>query len=386
LQYLGRQCELKKQSAKEKKFRDIYSPDHSMKVVTIVGARPQFIKAAAVSRAIAKEKKIRQVILHTGQHFDENMSAVFFDELEIPKPDYNLEIHNLAHGAMTGRMLEGIEVILQKEKPDWVLIYGDTNSTLAGSLAGRKLHYKVAHVEAGMRSFHRESQEEINRIITDRISDLLLCSTITAVKNLHREGFKEFDCSIIQVGDVMYDAALFYSRKADRISRIMDSIPFSDFILCTLHREENTDDIRALKRIINALEKIHKEVPVVLPMHPRTRKRLEETNWNSPLHIIDPIGYPDMLMLLRHCRLVITDSGGLQKESFFFSKLCITLREQTEWVELVDMGVNRIVGSNEKKIIAAYESFKRKKFKARKKPYGDGNASDKIVKALMRNS
>ncbi|HYV92837.1 MAG TPA: UDP-N-acetylglucosamine 2-epimerase (non-hydrolyzing) [Chitinophagales bacterium] len=357
-----------------------------MKVVTIVGARPQFIKAAAVSRSIRKRKNIREILLHTGQHFDANMSAVFFDELEIPKPAYNLDINNLHHGAMTGRMLEGIEEILLKEKPDWVMVYGDTNSTIAGSLAAKKLHLKVAHVEAGMRSFNMRSPEEINRILTDRVSDLLLCSTTAARENLQREGFQSFDCKIILSGDVMYDAALYYSEKAQQDLQILKAIPFKEFVLCTLHREENTDDPATLKHILSALKKIHREIPVVLPLHPRTRRRLKSFDLKFPFCIIDPVGYLGMLVLLNRCEMVITDSGGLQKEAFFFKKFCITLREETEWIELVHLGVNRIAGSDEKKILSAFQFFGRKKFSAKEKPYGTGNASEKIVNALIRYS
>ncbi len=214
------------------------------------------------------------------------MSQIFFDELEIPKPNYNLDINSLQHGAMTGRMLEGIEAILQKEKPDWVLVYGDTNSTIAGSLAAKKLHLRVAHIEAGMRSFNMRTPEEINRILTDRISDLLFCSTVTAVANLKQEGFSNFDCTIVQSGDVMYDAALYYFGKAKRVSKILDSIPFSEFVVCTLHREENTDNPKTLKRILSALTKIHHETPVVLPIHPRTRIRLESLNLKLPFSLL----------------------------------------------------------------------------------------------------
>lgn len=357
-----------------------------MKLVTIIGARPQFIKVAAVSRIIKKQKSIREILLHTGQHFDVNMSQVFFDELEIPKPNYNLGINSLQHGAMTGRMIEGIEAILLKEKPDWVLVYGDTNSTIAGSLAAKKLHLRVAHIEAGMRSFNMHTPEEINRILTDRISDLLFCSTITAVENLKQEGFSNFDCAIIRSGDVMYDAELYYFEKAKRMSQILNSIPFGEFVLCTLHREENTDNPKTLKRILSALTKIHSEIPVVLPMHPRTRIRLDNSDLKLPFFIIDPVGYLDMLMLLNHCRMVITDSGGLQKEAFFLGKFCITLREETEWVELVDLGVNRIAGSDEKKILSAFHLFIKNKFSAKKKPYGNGDAAEKIVKSLREYS
>ncbi|MEO5673146.1 MAG: UDP-N-acetylglucosamine 2-epimerase (non-hydrolyzing) [Chitinophagales bacterium] len=357
-----------------------------MKVVTIAGARPQFIKAAAVSRVLRQEKGVHEILLHTGQHFDANMSKIFFDELGISNPDYNLGISCLQHGAMTGRMLERIENILIKEKPDWVLVFGDTNSTIAGALGAAKLHLKVAHVESGMRSFNRNSPEEINRVICDRISDLLLCSTTTAVKNLYNEGFARFACDIIQTGDVMYDAALYYSEKASRASRIMRQIPFKEFVLCTLHRQENTGDISILKRLILSLKKIHQKIPIVLPVHPGTRSRIQSLDLKLPFHIIDPVGYFDMLTLVKNCSLILTDSGGLQKEAFFFSKFCITLRDETEWVELVKLGVNKVTGSNQEKILSAFEFFMNKEFKSKARPYGNGDASEKIVAAMLRYS
>lgn len=354
-----------------------------MKIATIVGARPQFIKAAAVSRVLRKKKDVREVLIHTGQHFDDNMSKIFFEELEIPQPDYHLGIHSLKHGAMTGRMLEAIEEVLLKELPDAVMVYGDTNSTIAGALAAKKLHLKVAHVEAGMRSFNMRMPEEINRVLTDRISDLLFCSTKDAEQNLKREGYEHLDCRIIRSGDVMYDAALYYAKRAQRSSDILKRIPFSDFVLCTLHREENTDDEATLKRIISALTKIHSAIPVVLPLHPRTRKNFDRFGITCPLHLIEPVGYLDMLTLTSHSKMVITDSGGLQKEAFFFHKHCITLREETEWVELVDLGINRLAGTKEKKILKAFHSFIEKPFKTKASPYGKGDASEKIVKALL---
>jgi UDP-GlcNAc3NAcA epimerase len=354
-----------------------------MKIATIVGARPQFIKAAAVSRVLRTMKNVREVLIHTGQHFDDNMSKIFFKELEIPQPDYHLGIHSLKHGAMTGRMLESIEEVLLKELPDVVLVYGDTNSTVAGALAAKKLHLKVAHVEAGMRSFNMRMPEEINRVLTDRISDLLFCSTKDAIQNLKHEGYEHKDCRIIRSGDVMYDAARYYTERAQRSSDILKRIPFSDFVLCTLHREENTDEEATLKRIISALTKIQSAMPVVLPLHPRTRKNLNRFGITCPLHLIEPVGYLDMLTLTAHSKMVITDSGGLQKEAFFFHKHCITLRDETEWVELVDLGVNRLAGTKEKKILNAFHSFTNKPFKTKTSPYGKGDASEKIVKALL---
>ena len=355
-----------------------------MKIVTVIGARPQFIKAAAVSRVINHRKNIDEVILHTGQHFDKNMSAVFFRDLEIPKPQYNLGINTLNHGAMTGRMIEGIEGILQKEKPRGVLVYGDTNSTLAGSLAARKLHIPVAHVEAGMRSFNMNSPEEVNRILTDRISDLLFCSTTAAMQNLKAEGFDRFSCRYMKTGDVMYDTALYYSGKKIRSKSLIKDLPSGEFVLGTLHREENTNDLRVLKRLIKSLSTIHKEIPVLLPLHPRSKKIIERFNVQSSLIITEPVGYTDMLALLERCRLVITDSGGLQKEAYFFKKFCITLREETEWIELAEGGFNFIAGTDPQKIENAFNLALRKNFPKTTSLYGNGHAAEKIVTALQK--
>ena len=321
-----------------------------MKIVTVIGARPQFIKAAVVSRAIAAHKDIKEVIVHTGQHFDANMSDIFFEEMCIPKPDYNLNVNGLGHGAMTGQMLEKIEAVLLQEKPDWVLVYGDTNSTIAGALAAKKLHIKVAHVEAGLRSFNMDMPEEINRILTDRISDILFCPTETAVNNLKKEGYENINCRIVRNGDVMQDAALFYAGRAERPKA---DIP-EDFVLCSVHRAENTDDPERLRNIFSALEEISKTCRVVLPLHPRTKGKLSaigyDTN-NSHILFIEPVGYLEMVWMLKHCRLVMTDSGGLQKEAYFFDKYCITLRDETEWVELVKYGYNFLAGDDKGKSI-----------------------------------
>ncbi len=354
-----------------------------MKVVTVLGARPQFIKAATVSRAFTKIG-VHETIIHTGQHFDKNMSDVFFKEMDIPQPAYHLEIHDLNHGAMTGRMLEKIEEVLMKEKSDLVLVYGDTNSTLAGALAASKLQIPIAHVEAGLRSFDRRMPEEINRILTDRISKILFCPTQTAVNNLEKEGFKNFDCQIEQPGDVMYDAVLFYRKKAKEISCILkkETIQQNGFVLATLHRAENTNDPERLKSICQALNEIHKTLPVVLPLHPRTKSYLNSLQ--IPLHVklIDPVGYFDMLMLLENCKLVLTDSGGLQKEAYFFGKFCITLRDQTEWVELVEVGANEIVGADTEKIQASFKNNLTRVISTQPL-YGNGNASEKIAMKLQ---
>ncbi len=353
-----------------------------MKIVTVIGARPQFIKAAVVSRAIAAHKDIKEVIVHTGQHFDANMSDIFFEEMCIPKPDYNLNVNGLGHGAMTGQMLEKIEAVLLQEKPDWVLVYGDTNSTIAGALAAKKLHIKVAHVEAGLRSFNMDMPEEINRILTDRISDILFCPTETAVNNLKKEGYENINCRIVRNGDVMQDAALFYAGRAERPKA---DIP-EDFVLCSVHRAENTDDPERLRNIFSALEEISKTCRVVLPLHPRTKGKLSaigyDTN-NSHILFIEPIGYLEMVWMLKHCRLVMTDSGGLQKEAYFFDKYCITLRDETEWVELVKYGYNFLAGDDKGKIISLYNHISDKNNIEQKTPlYGNGNAGDLIVETL----
>ena len=357
-----------------------------MKLVTIIGARPQFIKAAAVSNSIknhnteAKNNIIQEVIVHTGQHFDPNMSNVFFDEMKIPKPDYLLNINSLSHGAMTGRMLEEIEKVLKKENPDWVLVYGDTNSTLAGALAASKLHIKVAHVEAGLRSFNMKMPEEINRILTDRISSLLFCPTETAVNNLEKEGYNKWNNRIVKSGDVMLDAALFF---AEHSKKPQFKIP-ENFILCTIHRAENTDDLSRLTSIIAALNIIAEEQAIILPLHPRTKKILRNNSISisSNITLIPPVGYLEMVYLLNNCSLVMTDSGGLQKEAFFFSKFCLTMRDETEWVELVDNKVNYLVGANKELILNTYGKIKDFKGNFDKPLYGKGDASVKIINCL----
>lgn len=353
-----------------------------MKIVTVIGARPQFIKAAVVSRAIAAHKDIKEVIVHTGQHFDANMSDIFFEEMCIPKPDYNLNVNGLGHGAMTGQMLDKIEAVLLQEKPDWVLVYGDTNSTIAGALAAKKLHIKVAHVEAGLRSFNMDMPEEINRILTDRISDILFCPTETAVNNLKKEGYENINCRIVRNGDVMQDAALFYAGIAVRPKA---DIP-EEFVLCTVHRAENTDDPERLRNIFSALEEISKTCRVVLPLHPRTKGKLSAIGYDtndSHILFIEPVGYLEMVWMLKHCRLVMTDSGGLQKEAYFFDKYCITLRDETEWVELVKYGYNFLTGDDKEKIISLYTHISDKNNIEQKTPlYGNGNAGDFIVETL----
>lgn len=356
-----------------------------MKIVTIVGARPQFIKAAALSRVIQRDRNIQEVIIHTGQHFDDNMSKVFFDELEIPEPQYHLDIHSLGHGAMTGRMLEAIENILLIEKPDFVLIYGDTNSTLAGALAAKKLHIRVAHVEAGLRSFNMQMPEEINRILSDRISDILFCPTQQAVANLRNEGYDHLDATVCNSGDIMYDAALFFRSKSGTNTRILTKYHLTpgDYILGTIHRQENTDDIPRLMQIVAAFNHLHAERQVIVPLHPRTRNIMKNQGIQPEFTVIEPIGYIDMTTLTSNAGMVMTDSGGLQKEAYFFGKYCLTLRDQTEWTELVENGFNTIVGADKDTILDAYYTNRTNTPDFSTNLYGDGHAAEFISAKLL---
>lgn len=365
-------------------------------VLTVVGARPQFIKAAAVSRELRSRDGIREVLVHTGQHHDPLMSDVFFEEMGIPRPDHVLGVHGGGHGVMTGRMLQALEPVMESERPDIVLVYGDTNSTLAGALAAKKLGIRLAHVEAGMRSGLMTMPEEINRVLTDRISDILFCPSESAVCNLEREGFRDMPCRIVRCGDVMYDAALYYADRSSQRSTVMTRIggtpgftPGAPFMLCTVHRAGNTDDPASLRAIVEALRVIASRMGIVFPVHPRTRAALDAAGLFSMLRddgviLIDPVGYFDMLQLLRACRLVATDSGGLQKEAYFFGRPCITLRDRTEWTELVDDGVNILTGASTDRILDAYARFgdggAGLDFSARH--YGDGNAAGIIADGL----
>lgn len=358
-----------------------------MKIITVVGARPQFVKAATVSRAIMKHNDtsantiIEEKILHTGQHYDANMSDIFFDEMQIPKPTFTLGVGGGTHGAMTGRQLEKVEDVLLEEKPDGLLVYGDTNSTLAGALAAAKLHVPVYHVEAGLRSFNMRMPEEINRILTDQISSKLFCPTETAIKNLEREGFATRDCEIHNVGDVMYDAAMFYSPRSKRPNHLSSGI--EEFALATIHRAENTDDLDCLKSIVEAINEIAEAVPVVCPLHPRTRKIIESTALKFNATVLEPVGYFEMIWLLQNCSSVLTDSGGLQKEAYFFGKPCVTLRDQTEWIELVDVGANKLVGSDKNMIIKAFASGNDTTIDQKDNLYGDAKAAHKIVQKIV---
>lgn len=353
-----------------------------VKIVTVIGARPQFIKASILSKIFRETDRIHEIIIHTGQHFDFNMDRVFFDELHIPVPAYNLNINSMSHGAMTGNMLSEIEKILNTEKPEYLLVYGDTNSTLAGALAAKKLHIKVIHVEAGLRSYNQNMPEEINRILTDRLSDILFCPTGRAVQNLRNEGFDNFPCIFENTGDVMYDLALFFQDQENSIS-LGKLNSGREFVLCTIHREENTADQEKLSSIINGLNKISEEMEIILPLHPRTRKIIEDNKLELKFQTADPIGYLDMMKHLRQCKLVITDSGGLQKESFFYKKFCITLREETEWTELVDHGYNKLVGSDATLLYKAYKECVHLNKTFKESFYGTGQACRKILNTIL---
>lgn len=354
------------------------------KVLTVIGTRPQFIKAAAVSRAINEHGGIKEVLLHTGQHYDDVMSDIFFREMEIPKPDYHFSINTSTHATMTAQMLEGIEQAIIKEKPDTILVYGDTNSTLAGALAASKLHMPVAHVEAGLRSFNMDMPEEVNRILTDRVSAQLFCPTEAAMQNLKNEGLATPDKTVVNTGDVMYDAALYYAKQIAQRSTILQQLNLIQdrYLLVTVHRAENTDDKDRLGKIVHAINTLSKQYTVVLPLHPRTKKMLEQYHLQLNCMVIDPVGYFDMLSLLQNCHLVLTDSGGLQKEAYFFHKYCITLRDQTEWVELTLSGCSTITGADETKILNAVADMYDKPFRNGSIFYGDGHAAAIITKHL----
>jgi UDP-GlcNAc3NAcA epimerase len=364
-----------------------------MKIASIVGARPQFIKAAMISMAIARgaganaSAPITETIIHTGQHFDDNMSQVFFRDLDIPEPEYHLGIGGGSHGKNTGRMIEAIEAVLVKKRPDWAIVYGDTDSTLAGALAAAKLHIPVAHVEAGLRSYNRKMPEEINRIVADQLSTLLFCPTRTAVENLEKEGFPhrlshQTRQMMVDVGDVMYDAALYYGDRAEEKSRIMQALALKpkDFVLATIHRAENADDPIRLQHIMTALNRIAGEIPVVLPLHPRTKKKIVMTDFPA-VSFIDPIGYLDMVMLEKNARVIITDSGGVQKEAYFHGTPCVTARDETEWGELVETGANILAGAESDRIMAAFQQMLHKTIRTRRL-YGNGDSAGKIISAL----
>jgi len=375
------------------------------KIITVIGARPQIIKAAAISRAIKNNfsDKILEVIIHTGQHYDENMSQIFFEELEIPFPNYNLNVGSGSHGEQTAKMLEGLENIYLKEKPDAVIVYGDTNSTIAGALAASKIHIPVIHIEAGLRSFNKAMPEEINRIACDHMSTLLFTPSETGHRNLLNEGIKNDqkeaatidNPKIYLCGDIMYDNSLYFSAMSEQKSKILEELEIStnEFILCTIHRDTNTDDQSNLNAIFRALLRIQKttNLKIVLPLHPRTKEKLNshldenlltEINQNKNFKIIPPTGFLDIISLEKNARLIITDSGGLQKEAFFFQKPCVILREQTEWIEIVENGNALIAGANELKIISSVETLIKKTDYTYPNLYGDGNAANFICKKI----
>ena len=352
-----------------------------MKIVTVLGARPQFIKAAAFSREIAKHTNISEVIVHTGQHYDQNMSDVFFTEMDIPLPKYKLQTGGKTHGAMTGQQLEKIEEIIFNEKPDLVLVYGDTNSTLAGALAATKLHIPIAHVEAGLRSFNKKMPEEINRILTDQVSDYLFVPSVGAKQNLLNEGGDEE--KIFVVGDIMYDVSLYYKEKMVKPDWF-DSLNLTNFILCTIHRAENTDDETKLSNIFKGLGLSNKDI--ILPLHPRTVNKIKEHNINLPVNIkiVEPVGYLEMVWLEVHSNLIVTDSGGVQKEAYFHGKHCVTLREETEWTELVEHKINKLTGSDSNLIVDAINENNENNIEI-KNIYGAGNTSNLIVDILVKD-
>jgi UDP-GlcNAc3NAcA epimerase len=362
-----------------------------MKLCTIVGARPQFIKAATISRAIAEHNRlipdsshIKEVIIHTGQHYDD-MSVKFFQELEIPEPGYHLKIGSGSHGQQTADMLAAIERALIKEQPDWVLVYGDTNTTLAGALAAAKLHIKIAHIEAGLRSFNREMPEEINRIVTDHLSTLLLCPSRTAVNNLKSEGIRT---GVELTGDVMFDALQYALTKTPNHPAILHrlNLKAASYLLATVHRPENTDDSRRLRNIMIVLSELAEQETVVFPIHPRTKKMLDNSlslrsELNPALKIIGPIGYFDMIALQQAARMILTDSGGMQKEAYWLKVPCLTLRDETEWVETVDIGWNILTCADRQKIVNELRHFT----PPTEHPslYGDGHAGKNIVNAFL---
>ncbi|WP_335903760.1 non-hydrolyzing UDP-N-acetylglucosamine 2-epimerase [Shewanella algae] len=362
-----------------------------IKILTIVGARPQFIKAATLSRAIehhnrsSEDIQVEEIIVHTGQHYDKNMSDIFFSQMNIPHPKYNLGVGGKSHGAMTGQMLESIEQIILNESPNIVIVYGDTNSTLAGALAAAKLKVPVAHVESGLRSFNRHMPEEINRVLTDKLSTLLFCPTQEAYNNLVDEGYNLSQAKAYVVGDVMLDAAKFYESSA--VKPRLNSGLRQGFVLATIHRAENTDNINNLRTIFTALNEISGDIDIVCPIHPRTKTILDSLEFKFNFEIVEPVSYFEMIWLLKNCSFVMTDSGGLQKEAFFFEKYCLTLRQQTEWNELVEIGVNKLVDIDVDKIVRAalkIKDYNKEVFKGIT-PYGSGNASFDILNFIIKS-
>ena len=377
-----------------------------MKIVTIIGARPQIIKAAGLSRAIKSRyaDRIQEVIVHTGQHYDDNMSQVFFDELGIPKPNYNLQVGSASHGVQTAKMIEGIERILLDEKPDYIVLYGDTNSTLAGAVAASKIHVPIVHIEAGLRSFNKSMPEEINRIVCDHCSTLLFTPTQAGFENLVREGFKTDNAGsytidnpkVFHCGDIMYDNSLYFSRIAEQKTDILQRLELTEkpFVLATLHRDSNTDDKDRLTHILDALIALSHEIAIVLPMHPRTRKmteqliddeRLYRLYHSENIHITEPVSFLEMIQLEKHASLVTTDSGGVQKESYFFRKPCAILRPETEWVEIVKVGAATLVDADKDKILQTCRNYLQQPPVDFPEIFGDGHAAEFILERMLEN-
>jgi UDP-GlcNAc3NAcA epimerase len=374
-----------------------------MKIVTVIGARPQIIKAAALSRAIRNyANEIQEIIVHTGQHYDENMSEVFIRELGIPNPDYNLQVGSGSHGKQTAAMMIGLEDVLLKERPDWLVVYGDTNSTLAGAVAASKIHIPVAHIEAGLRSFNKSMPEEINRILCDHVSTLLFSPTPTGYKNLLSEGFIETSApfsanrpGIFQCGDLMYDNSLYFASVAGEKTNIYDRLELSKpFLLATIHRNANTDDPARINELFNCLASLSRDenIRIILPVHPRTRKMMQEllrrevkeNMENSGLVLTEPASFLEMIVLEKNAKMVITDSGGVQKEAYYFEKPCIILRPETEWIEIVEQGCARICDADSGRIKDAYHYFDTHYNSLVFRPvFGDGKAAEFIVEQLL---
>jgi len=360
-----------------------------MKIQSVIGARPQFIKAASLSRYLKKmpDIDVKEIILHTGQHYDSNMSEEFFSELNIPTPDYNLGVGSDTPARQTAKMMMGIEDVVLKEWPDFILIYGDTNSTIAGALVGAKLHIPIAHVEAGLRSYDREMPEEINRVVSDAISTILFCPTQTAINNLKREDITK---GVYNVGDIMLETYLYYKDQAQKNSEILNKLNLKpkEFILCTIHRASNTDNTENLKNIFIGLT--NSRETIILPLYPRTKKKINQNEFlkkyiGTNIKIIDPIGYFDMISLEANAKKIVTDSGGVQKEAYFNEVPCITLRENTEWIETIEQGVNQLVGVDPKKIEESIINLHPKEQNYSKQLYGDGKTSAKIIEILLSN-
>jgi len=346
-----------------------------MKIVSVIGARPQFIKAAVISKVVEKLENVKNILIHTGQHYDENMSKIFFDELEIPRPNFNLEVGSATHAVQTAQIMMRLENVLIKEKPDWLLVYGDTNSTIAAALTAAKLHIRIAHVEAGLRSFNRIMPEEINRITTDKISDLLFAPTENAMKLLAKEGLAN---NAVNTGDVMYDSVLFYEKLAEKKYSLEQITNLDEFYLATIHRAENTDNERNLQNIFSAFSELN--FPVIIPVHPRTRLKLNKIKYSNNVKIIEPVSYLEMILLLKNAKKVLTDSGGLQKEAYFLGKPCLTLRTETEWVETLKNNWNIITGANIENIL---EKISLDPTGPRGNYFGEGNAGEKILNELL---